>query len=174
MPRRVAIIHGHPDQAGSHLCHALADAYAESAAAAGHEVTRIEVARLAFPILRTQEDFEHGHLPDSLVEARGRHTLGAASRHGLRVMARDDAGAPQGLPRAGDAPRCRPRISQVLGPSVSGAVCPQCGGRGLNSPADSTRPQFGILTTRAQFSIRSAANSHIAPFGRLRTPEPIA
>lgn len=70
MPRRVTIIQGHPDPAGNHLCHAFADAYAESAAAAGHEITRIEVTRLGFPTLRTQEDFEHGHLPDSLVEAR--------------------------------------------------------------------------------------------------------
>ena len=54
MPRRVTIIQGHPDPAGNHLCHALADAYAEGAAVAGHEITRIEVARFDFPILRTQ------------------------------------------------------------------------------------------------------------------------
>ncbi len=28
------------------------------------------MARLDFPILRTQEDFEHGHVPETLVEAR--------------------------------------------------------------------------------------------------------
>jgi putative NADPH-quinone reductase len=70
MPRRVAIIQGHPDPGGERLCHALADAYAEGAAVAGHEITRIEVGRLDFPILRTQEDFEHGQLPETLVEAR--------------------------------------------------------------------------------------------------------
>jgi hypothetical protein len=37
---------------------ALADTHAEHAAAASHDVTRIEVACLDFPILRTQEDFE--------------------------------------------------------------------------------------------------------------------
>jgi putative NADPH-quinone reductase len=63
MPRRVAIIHGHPDPGGKRLCHALADAYAQSAVSAGHEVTRIEVARLDFPVLRTQEDFEHVNCP---------------------------------------------------------------------------------------------------------------
>ena len=52
------------------LCHALADAYAEGAAAAGHEITRIEVAQLDFPILRTQEEFERGDLPQMLVGAR--------------------------------------------------------------------------------------------------------
>ena len=70
MPARVTIVQGHPDPGGKHLCHALADAYAEGAAAAGHEITRIEVARLDFPILRTQEEFERGDLPQMLVGAR--------------------------------------------------------------------------------------------------------
>jgi len=68
VPRRVAIIQGHPDPGGNRLCHALADAYSLGAAAAGHEVTRIEVARLDFPILCTKEEFETGPLPESLVE----------------------------------------------------------------------------------------------------------
>jgi putative NADPH-quinone reductase len=50
MLRRVAIIQGHPDPAGNRFCHALADAYAEGAVL--HEVTRIEPAKLDFPILR--------------------------------------------------------------------------------------------------------------------------
>jgi len=33
-------------------------------------VTRIEVARLDFPILRTKEEFEHGNLPENLAEAQ--------------------------------------------------------------------------------------------------------
>jgi putative NADPH-quinone reductase len=70
MPHRLTIVQGHPDPGGKHLCHALADAYAEGAAAAGHEITRIEVAQLDFPILRTQEEFERGHLPETLVWAR--------------------------------------------------------------------------------------------------------
>jgi putative NADPH-quinone reductase len=48
----------------------MADAYAEGAAAAGHEVRRIEVAKLDFPLLRTQADFETGPLPPSLMQAR--------------------------------------------------------------------------------------------------------
>jgi putative NADPH-quinone reductase len=45
MPRRVTIVQGHPDPGGKHLCHALADDYADGAAAAGREITRIEVAQ---------------------------------------------------------------------------------------------------------------------------------
>ncbi len=48
----------------------MADAYAEGAVAAGHEVRRIEVAKLEFPLLRTQAEFETGALPPALVQAR--------------------------------------------------------------------------------------------------------
>lgn len=70
MAKRVAIIQGHPDPAGGHLCHALADAYADGARAAGHAVRRIEVARLDVPVLRTQAEFERGAAPTSLAEAQ--------------------------------------------------------------------------------------------------------
>jgi hypothetical protein len=70
LTKRIAIIQGHSDPAGHHLQHVMADAYAEGAAAAGHEVRRIAVARLEFPLLRTQADFETGTLPPALVQAR--------------------------------------------------------------------------------------------------------
>ena len=60
MARRIVIIQGHPDPAGDRFCHALADTYAAGAEAAGREVKRIEVAKLEFPLLRTQADFEKG------------------------------------------------------------------------------------------------------------------
>jgi putative NADPH-quinone reductase len=70
MAKRIAIIQGHPDQAGNHLLHAMAEAYAAGATAAGHEVRRIEVAKLGFPLLRTQVDFETGVVPPDLVQPR--------------------------------------------------------------------------------------------------------
>jgi putative NADPH-quinone reductase len=45
----------------------MADAYAEAAMAARHDVRRIEVANLGFPLLRTQEDFEKGAVPPALI-----------------------------------------------------------------------------------------------------------
>jgi putative NADPH-quinone reductase len=48
----------------------MADAYAEAATAAGHEVRRIEVSKLEFPLLRTQADFETGALPPGLAQPR--------------------------------------------------------------------------------------------------------
>jgi len=70
MTRRIAIVQGHPDPAGQHLLHAMADAYAEGATAAGHQVRRIEMAKLDFPLLRTIEDFETGALPPALEQSR--------------------------------------------------------------------------------------------------------
>ena len=46
----------------------MADAYAEGAGVAGHEVRRIEVARLQFPLLRTQVEFESASLPSTLIQ----------------------------------------------------------------------------------------------------------
>lgn len=70
MTKRIAIIQGHPDAAGNHLLNAMADAYAEAAISSGHEVRRIEVAKLDFPLLRTQVDFATGELPPALVPSR--------------------------------------------------------------------------------------------------------
>lgn len=58
MTKRIAIIDGHPDPDPGRLCHALCDAYEAGAKAAGHEVERLTVARLDFPLLRTRADFE--------------------------------------------------------------------------------------------------------------------
>jgi putative NADPH-quinone reductase len=58
--RRITIILGHPDPLGGHYCHALTDAYAAEAVAAGHEVRRIDVAALDIPLLRNKDEFERG------------------------------------------------------------------------------------------------------------------
>ncbi len=70
MGKSILIIQGHPDPNGRHLCHALADAYAQGAVEAGHRVTRVEVASLDFPLMRTQADFETGGMPPALFPAR--------------------------------------------------------------------------------------------------------
>lgn len=70
MARRIAVIQGHPDPAGNHLLNAMADAYAQAATSSGHQVRRIEVATLDFPLLRTQADFETGDVPADLLQPR--------------------------------------------------------------------------------------------------------
>lgn len=65
--RRILIIQGHPDPDARHLCHALEDAYAAGAIDAGHAVRRVNVAKLDFPILRSQAEWDHGPVPPALV-----------------------------------------------------------------------------------------------------------
>lgn len=68
--RHILVLQGHPDPAGGHLCHALAQAYADGAREAGHRVTVLDVAGLEFPLLRSQADWQHGELPASLRPAQ--------------------------------------------------------------------------------------------------------
>ena len=69
-PQRILLIQGHPDASAPHLCHALAQAYAQGAIAAGHEVREIEVAAIDFALLRSQHEWELGLLPASLKPAQ--------------------------------------------------------------------------------------------------------
>lgn len=57
MKKRILLINGHPDASPARLCHALADAYAKGAASAGHDVRRLNIATLSFPILREPQEF---------------------------------------------------------------------------------------------------------------------
>ncbi|HEY0954706.1 MAG TPA: NAD(P)H-dependent oxidoreductase [Roseateles sp.] len=70
MPTRLVVIQAHPDPAGGHLCHALAQAYADGAREAGHELRVIDVAQLDFPLLRSQQDWLHGEVPATLKPAQ--------------------------------------------------------------------------------------------------------
>ncbi len=64
--KRITIVDGHPDPSEARLNHALASRYAEEALAAGHEVRRIDVARLDFPLLRIADDFYNGEAPHAI------------------------------------------------------------------------------------------------------------
>lgn len=67
---RILLVQGHPDASTPHLCHALAAAYGEAATAAGHEVRVVDVARLDFPLLRSQHAWEKEPLPAGLQQAQ--------------------------------------------------------------------------------------------------------
>jgi len=70
MPTRIVIIQGHPDAGARHFGHALADEYAKGAEDGGHDVMRLDIATLDFPLLRTKEDFEKGSPPDAIKAAQ--------------------------------------------------------------------------------------------------------
>jgi len=67
---RILIIQGHPDPAGGHFCHALAESYGNAATAASHEVRRLDIAQLEFPLLRSKQEWDNGALPPTLAEAQ--------------------------------------------------------------------------------------------------------
>lgn len=70
MPRRILILQGHPDPTERHLGHALADAYAEGARSAGHDVRTVTIASLDFPLLRSAKEWEQGTVPPGLAAAQ--------------------------------------------------------------------------------------------------------
>jgi putative NADPH-quinone reductase len=70
MGKRILLIQGHPDASARHFGHELEDAYAEGAEALEHEVRRVHVAKLDFPLLRSQYEWEKGELPPALSEAQ--------------------------------------------------------------------------------------------------------
>jgi putative NADPH-quinone reductase len=69
-PRRLLILQGHPDPDPARFCRALAASYADGATAAGHSVRTVDLARLDFPLLRSQQDWKTGPLPPSLRAAQ--------------------------------------------------------------------------------------------------------
>lgn len=73
---RILILQGHPDASQPHFNHALADAYGRGAEDHGHDVRRIDVAKLDFPLLRDPEQWMRGPVPPGLVEAQ--HAIGWA------------------------------------------------------------------------------------------------
>ncbi|MCU0762017.1 MAG: NAD(P)H-dependent oxidoreductase [Hydrogenophaga sp.] len=71
LPHRILLIEGHPDTAPERLNHALANAYADGALAGGHAVRRLVVGTLDFPLLRSQNAWQNGPVPEGLRGAQG-------------------------------------------------------------------------------------------------------
>jgi putative NADPH-quinone reductase len=69
-PRRILIINGHPDARRERLCAGLADAYAAGALAKGHEVRRLDVGAMEFPLIRAAEAFAATDLPPAIAKAQ--------------------------------------------------------------------------------------------------------
>ena len=70
MSKRILLIQAHPDASHPHLGHALAASYAKGAEGAGHTVRQVNLAKLDFPLLRSQQDWEEGSVPASLKPAQ--------------------------------------------------------------------------------------------------------
>lgn len=55
--KRIVLINGHPDPRPERFCAALAQAYVEGAAKAGHDIRRIDVASSDAPLVRSRDAF---------------------------------------------------------------------------------------------------------------------
>ncbi|MEI2384971.1 NAD(P)H-dependent oxidoreductase [Breoghania sp. JC706] len=137
MTHRIVLIQGHPDPDPGHLCHALGRAYAEGAREAGHEITEIAVAFLAFPILRNETEYS-GPVPEGLQQAleaiqTADHivivfplwlgTLPALTKAFFeqilhRHIAFEDAAGPHGFPRARLGGRSARLVTTMSMPSL--------------------------------------------------------
>ena len=54
----ILVIQGHPDSGAPHFCHALADAYAGAAQAAGHAVRRIDIGAAPVTLLHSRAEWQ--------------------------------------------------------------------------------------------------------------------
>ncbi|WP_314733644.1 NAD(P)H-dependent oxidoreductase [Variovorax sp. CY25R-8] len=70
MPRQILLLQGHPDASAPHFGHSLAQAYAQGARAAGHEVRVIHVAELDFPLLGSKTSWDTEAVPVALQPAQ--------------------------------------------------------------------------------------------------------
>ena len=70
MRTNILIIDGDPDPDRGRFVHALADAYAAGAAATGHDVRRVELATLDFPLLRSRADWTDGEPAAAILRAQ--------------------------------------------------------------------------------------------------------
>jgi len=63
MAKHILIINGHPDPGPERFCAALSAAYEAGALAAGHEVRKLAIGGMDFPLIRSRGEFEDGEPP---------------------------------------------------------------------------------------------------------------
>lgn len=66
----ILIVQGHPDPSKTHLCHAIADAYAKGAQDNGHVVQILHIADADIPFLRSKDEWEGTDLPQVAIDGK--------------------------------------------------------------------------------------------------------
>jgi putative NADPH-quinone reductase len=65
--KRIFLLNGHPDASPERFCAALLDSYTAGARRSGHEVRRLDLGAMNFPLIRTAEQSNKGDVaPDAL------------------------------------------------------------------------------------------------------------
>ena len=70
MTRKVLVINGHPDPAEARFAAALACAYVRGASGAGHQIRRLDVGGLDFPLIRSAAAFTDEPPPPVIGDAQ--------------------------------------------------------------------------------------------------------
>ena len=70
MAKKILIIQGHPDNHELHFGNAIADAYEIGAKESGRAVKSIQIAKLSFPLIRSQKEFESDDVPADIRESQ--------------------------------------------------------------------------------------------------------
>jgi len=70
MARKILVINGHPDPSPKRFAAALAGAYVLGASAAGHQIRRLDVGALSYPMIRSQAEFQDEPAPPVIREAQ--------------------------------------------------------------------------------------------------------
>jgi putative NADPH-quinone reductase len=70
MSKHILVIDGHPDPDRARFVHALADSYADGAGRSGHDVRRLELARMEIDFLRSRADWTDGKPAPAIVVAQ--------------------------------------------------------------------------------------------------------
>ncbi len=67
---RILVVQGHPDTREPHLCHKLAEAYVSGAEEGGHQVRRLELGGMDFPLLRSRAEWIGPNVPPAIARAQ--------------------------------------------------------------------------------------------------------
>lgn len=76
MSKKILLIQGHPDPSPKRYCQALAEAYAEGAGTAGHEVDILRLSELDIEFIREEKQWSEEAPPASIEQAQ--QAIGAA------------------------------------------------------------------------------------------------
>ncbi len=70
MPKKILMIHGHPDADHPHLNDALLQAYEAGATEQGHTVRHLVVAKLNFTLIKSQQEWQKSPVPADIANAQ--------------------------------------------------------------------------------------------------------
>lgn len=66
----ILIVQGHPDPCKTHLCHAIAKAYANAAQVKGHRCQILHIADAEIPFLRSKDEWEGTDFPQVAIDGQ--------------------------------------------------------------------------------------------------------